>query len=79
MNRAQEVWRNGSAALDLCYLACGLGWAIFWELNSAPWGRMSDFDGWEFSIWRDETLASNGYYTQADDQYSRRYQGAYGN
>ena len=70
--RCQEIRRNGSAALDLCYLACGRIDG-FWELKLKPWdtaaaalivaeagGRLSNFSGDQFSIWGNETLASNG-------------------
>jgi myo-inositol-1(or 4)-monophosphatase len=72
MTRSQGIRRAGSAALDLCYLACG---PIdgFWELKLKPWdtaagslivteagGRLTDFSGNAFSIWGSETLASNG-------------------
>jgi myo-inositol-1(or 4)-monophosphatase len=72
MTRSQGIRRAGSAALDLCYLACGRIDG-FWELKLRPWdtaagaliveeagGRVSDFSGNPFSIWGTETLASNG-------------------
>jgi myo-inositol-1(or 4)-monophosphatase len=72
LTRCQGIRRNGSAALDLCYLACGRIDG-FWELKLKPWdtaagslivteagGRLSDFAGNNFSIWANETLASNG-------------------
>ena len=72
MTRSQGIRRNGSAALDLCYLACGRIDG-FWELKLRPWdtaagtlivaeagGRLSDLSGNKFSIWGEETLASNG-------------------
>jgi myo-inositol-1(or 4)-monophosphatase len=71
MTRAQGIRRNGSAALDLCYVACGRIDG-FWELKLRPWdtaagaliveeagGRLSDLSGNLFSIWGEETLASN--------------------
>jgi myo-inositol-1(or 4)-monophosphatase len=71
--KAQAVRRDGSAALDLAYLACGR-FDGFWELKLHPWdtaagsllvteagGRMSDFKGSPFSIYGQETLASNGF------------------
>jgi myo-inositol-1(or 4)-monophosphatase len=71
--KAQAVRRDGSAALDLAYLACGR-FDGFWELKLHPWdtaagsllvieagGRMSDFQGSPFSIYGQETLASNGF------------------
>lgn len=70
--RSQGIRRNGAASLDLCYLACGRIDG-FWELKLRPWdtaaaglivreagGTLSDFSGKEFSIWGEETLASNG-------------------
>ncbi len=70
--RSQCIRRNGSAALDLCYLACGRIDG-FWECKLHAWdtaaasvivqeagGSLSDFSGNEFSIWSEETLASNG-------------------
>ena len=72
LTRCQGVRRAGSAALDLCYLACGRIDG-FWELKLKPWdiaaaalivaeagGKLSDFAGGEFSMWGNETLASNG-------------------
>lgn len=75
--RAQAIRRCGSAALDLCYVACGR-FDGFWELKLKPWdvsagalmvkeagGRLSDFSGAEFSISNAETLASNGLIHEA--------------
>ena len=72
LTRSQGIRRAGSAALDLCYVASGRIDG-FWELKLKPWdiaagvlivaeagGSVSDFSGKEFSIWQDETLASNG-------------------
>jgi myo-inositol-1(or 4)-monophosphatase len=72
MLRSQGIRRNGSAALDLCYVACGRIDG-FWELKLRPWdiaagalivaeagGRLSDFSGKRFSIDGKETLATNG-------------------
>jgi myo-inositol-1(or 4)-monophosphatase len=72
MTHSQGIRRNGSAALDLCYVACGRIDG-FWELKLRPWdtaagaliveeagGRLSDLAGNKFSIWGKETLASNG-------------------
>jgi len=69
---SQEVRRDGSAALDLCYVASGR-FDGFWELKLKPWdvaagshilreagGRVSDFSGARFSIHDDEIVASNG-------------------
>ncbi|MFQ5542173.1 MAG: inositol monophosphatase family protein, partial [Candidatus Binatia bacterium] len=72
MVRSQGIRRNGSAALDLCYLACGRVDG-FWEFKLHPWdiaagglivreagGNLTDFSGKDFSIWSEETLGSNG-------------------
>jgi len=66
------VRRAGSAALDLCYVACGR-LDGFWEFNLNPWdtaagvlmieeagGKVSDFKGGPFQLDSRETLASNG-------------------
>lgn len=68
---AQGIRRTGSAALDLCYVAAGR-FDGFWEMKLHPWdtaagslmvieagGRMSDFTGRPFSIYGEETVASN--------------------
>ena len=69
---AQALRRDGSAALDLCYVACGR-FDGFWELNLSPWdtaagaiivaeagGRVTDFGGNPFSNYTPQVLASNG-------------------
>jgi myo-inositol-1(or 4)-monophosphatase len=70
--RARAVRRLGSAALDLCYTACGR-FDGYWELKLSPWdqaagslilheagGRVTDFAGKAFSIYGDEVLGTNG-------------------
>ena len=70
--RAQAIRRAGSAALDLCFVACGR-FDGFWESGLNPWdvaagslmvseagGLVSDFSGKDFSVYKKETLASNG-------------------
>ena len=70
--KAQAIRRAGSAALDLCYVACGR-FDGFWELKLKPWdvaagglmvleagGKLTDFKGKPFSIYSKETLATNG-------------------
>lgn len=70
--RAQAIRRCGSAALDLCYVACGR-FDGFWELKLKPWdvaagaliveeagGTVSDFDGGPFDSSAERALASNG-------------------
>lgn len=70
--RTHGVRRAGSAALDLCNVACGR-FDGFWEFNLNPWdtaagvllieeagGTVTRFDGSPFRIDSSETLASNG-------------------
>lgn len=70
--RAQGIRRMGSAALDLCYTAAGR-FDGYWEMKLSPWdaaaglvilkeagGMITDFRGGDFSIHRDQLLASNG-------------------
>lgn len=69
---AQAVRRDGSAALDLAYVACGR-FDGFWEEGLHPWdvaagvlmieeagGRVSHYDGGGFDINTAPILASNG-------------------
>jgi myo-inositol-1(or 4)-monophosphatase len=69
---AQGVRRDGSAALDLCYLAMGR-YDGYWELGLKPWdtaagmlivreagGKVTDFSGKPYSPGMQEILASNG-------------------
>jgi myo-inositol-1(or 4)-monophosphatase len=69
---AQALRRDGAAALDLCYIACGR-FDGFWELNLSPWdtaagalivseagGRVTGFSGNSFSNYTPEIIASNG-------------------
>jgi myo-inositol-1(or 4)-monophosphatase len=68
----QAVRRDGSAALNLCYLACGR-FDVFWELKLHAWdtaaasliieeagGVVSDFRGGPFNPFDAECAASNG-------------------
>lgn len=72
MVSSQGIRRTGSAALDLCYVACGR-LDGFWEWKLHPWdtaagslivreagGSVTDFSGSPFSPWQEQTLASNG-------------------
>jgi myo-inositol-1(or 4)-monophosphatase len=69
--RSHGVRRAGSAALDLCYVACGR-YDAFWEFNLNSWdtaagvllvqeagGRVTNFSAGPFSIDSREVLASN--------------------
>lgn len=68
----RAVRRIGSAALDLCYVACGR-FDGYWELTLHPWdvaagkllveeagGRVTRLDGSPASIYGEEFLATNG-------------------
>lgn len=72
LNRSQAIRRAGSATLDLCYVACGR-FDGFWELDLHAWdtaagslmvkeakGKVTQFDGSQFSIYDKNILASNG-------------------
>jgi myo-inositol-1(or 4)-monophosphatase len=69
---AQGIRRLGSAALDLCYLACGR-FEGFWEQNLSPWdtaagvviaqeagATISDFENRPYTVGGKEILATNG-------------------
>jgi len=66
------IRRLGSAAIDLCYVACGR-FDGYWESKLQPWdqaagalvakeagAKLSNFKGKFFSIYEQETLATNG-------------------
>ncbi len=70
--RAQAIRRDGSATLNLCYVACGR-FDGFWEARLSPWdmaagtlivreagGRVTRFAGDEFRLDGRQILASNG-------------------
>ncbi|OIO81450.1 MAG: inositol monophosphatase [Candidatus Omnitrophica bacterium CG12_big_fil_rev_8_21_14_0_65_43_15] len=69
---SQAVRRLGSAAIDLCYVACGR-FDGFWEVGLNPWdtaagsliaeeagAELADFKGSKYSIYDKQILASNG-------------------
>jgi myo-inositol-1(or 4)-monophosphatase len=69
---ARAIRRDGSAALDLCYVAAGR-FDGFWELKLQPWdvaagkllveeagGTVTDFCGKALDVNGKETLATNG-------------------
>ncbi|MBW1988946.1 MAG: inositol monophosphatase [Deltaproteobacteria bacterium] len=69
---SQGVRRLGSAALDLCYVACGR-FEGFWEQNLHPWdtaagtliveeagGRVTTFDKGPYTPYEKQILATNG-------------------
>jgi myo-inositol-1(or 4)-monophosphatase len=70
--KAQGIRRLGSAAVDLCYVACGR-FDGFWEVSLNPWdmaagvlliqeagGRFTDFHGKPSSIYNKQVLMTNG-------------------
>lgn len=70
--RCQAIRRCGSAALDLCSVACGRADG-FWELKLSPWdtaagalivkeagGCVTDFHNKRFDSGKKQVLASNG-------------------
>jgi myo-inositol-1(or 4)-monophosphatase len=73
VRRGIPVRRLGSAAIDLCWVAAGR-FDGFWEFNLSPWdtaagyiivkeagGRITDFEGNEFSCYQKQLLATNGH------------------
>jgi len=69
---SQGVRRLGSAAIDLCFIACGR-FDGFWEQNLKPWdtaageliareagATVTDFSNKPFSIYNNQILATNG-------------------
>ncbi len=74
---AQAVRRDGSAAIDLAYVACGR-FDGFWEDGLNPWdmaagvllieeagGRVSDYNNQPLSIYTKKVLTSNGLVHEA--------------
>jgi myo-inositol-1(or 4)-monophosphatase len=72
LEAAQHVQRTGSAALNLCSVACGRVDA-FWSTSLHPWdmaagvlivaeagGRVTRTDGGRFDLMRPDLLATNG-------------------
>jgi len=66
------IRRLGSAALDMCYVACGR-FDGFWEVSLNPWdvaagyliineagGKVTGFKGEKYSIYNKQLLATNG-------------------
>ncbi|MBP7506787.1 MAG: inositol monophosphatase [Prolixibacteraceae bacterium] len=74
MEKASGIRRLGSAAIDLCYVACGR-FEAFWEYALNPWdvaagsfivkqagGKVSDFSGGDRYLFGGEIIASNSNY-----------------
>lgn len=71
------IRRLGSAAIDLCWVACGR-FDGFWEYNLSSWdvaagylivqeagGVITNFDGDPYNVFERETLATNGHIHEA--------------
>ena len=71
LTRSQAIRRAGSAALDLCYVACGR-FDGFWEMDLHPWdsaagmlivkeagGKVTKFDSSPYSPYDKNILATN--------------------
>lgn len=76
LKRVVSLRSDGSAALDLCHVACGR-LDGYWELGLEPWdmaagslivqeagGQVTDLTGGPFNLYRQEILASNGHIHQ---------------
>lgn len=74
MNITSGVRRLGSAAIDICYVACGR-FEAFWEYGLHPWdvaagsfilkqagGKVSDFNGGNAYLFNNEIIATNANY-----------------
>ena len=68
----QGVRRDGAAAMDLCYVACGK-LDGFWEIKLSPWdvaagvlivkeagGKVTNFKGNKYDIFNNKVVATNG-------------------
>lgn len=73
LRAARGIRRLGSAALDLCFVACGR-FDGFWEQNLKPWdsaagsiiareagAKVTDFSNQPFSVNKQEILATNSH------------------
>jgi myo-inositol-1(or 4)-monophosphatase len=74
MEKASGIRRLGSAAVDLCYVACGR-FEAFWETGLSPWdvaagtlivneagGKVTDFSGRDNYLFGREIIATNALY-----------------
>jgi myo-inositol-1(or 4)-monophosphatase len=74
MDKTSGVRRLGSAAMDICYVACGQ-FEAFWEYGLQPWdvaagalilqqagGRVCDFNGGNEYIFNHQFVATNAVY-----------------
>ena len=76
LTRIQGIRRGGSAAIDLCYVACGR-FDGYYEMKLAPWdkaagmiiveeagGKITDFSGRPLTLTGLQNLATNGFIHQ---------------
>lgn len=83
--KARGLRRDGSAAIDLCYIACGR-FDAYWELGLSPWdvaagnlivseagGKISDFFGREHNLLYRDIVATNGKMHPAIMQACAKY------
>jgi myo-inositol-1(or 4)-monophosphatase len=74
MEKTSGIRRLGSAAIDLCYVACGK-FEAFWEYGLHPWdvaagafivqqagGKVTDFKGGDSYLFSGEIIAANTVY-----------------
>jgi myo-inositol-1(or 4)-monophosphatase len=74
--RARGMRRTGTAAIDLCYIACGR-FDGFWELQLNPWdtaagkviveeagGTITNYEGEPYSIYGNNIIATNTHIHQ---------------
>lgn len=72
VEQTQAVRRDGSAALNLAYVAAGR-FDAYWECGIQAWdiaaaalfveeagGRLTDYDGGPFDLWSNRVVATNG-------------------
>lgn len=72
LREARAIRRLGSAAIDFCYVACGV-FEGFWEVSLNPWdicagkliveeagGLVTDFSGANIDVFSKQILATNG-------------------
>ena len=73
LTRIQGIRRGGSAAIDLCYVACGR-FDGYYEMKLSPWdkaagmmiveeagGKLTDFSGDHLTLTGIQNLATNGF------------------
>jgi len=73
LTKIQGIRRGGSAAIDLCYVACGR-FDGYYEMKLSPWdkaggmmiieeagGKLTDFSGAPLTLAGSQNLATNGF------------------